>query len=223
MAYLILTKEQADQVRGRHGLYSELQPVLLPDGKYALPEECKNDPDLAEVKGNLEVVTEIKSILQLPEAGSNEPVYADTIYYYSDPDDIESAAQNSGMVICVQDHNRTIYRPQETPALFSFYRENTDDLEWIENEHVQLGWKRWYSGTQYEVIQAHQTLSTWTPVVTLGTLWKSLSTSSEWAVGIAYSVNDEVTYLGNTYICLQAHTSQIGWNPVSVPALWQLQ
>lgn len=223
MAYLILTKEQADSVRGRHGSYSELQPVLLPNGKYALPEECKNDPDLITVKNQLEVVSEIQPILQLPEAGSNLPCVKDTIYYYADPD-LESANM-SGMVICVQDHNRTIYKPQETPALFSFYRENTDDLEWIENEHVQLGWKRWYNGTQYEVIQAHQTLSTWTPPATINVLWKTVAPPSggEWAVGVAYSVNDMVTYLGNSYKCLQAHTSQAGWTPAAVPALWQLQ
>lgn len=39
--------------------------------------------------------------------------------------------------------------------------------------------------------------------------------------GVAYAVGDQVTYGGNTYKCLQAHTSQPGWDPVSTPALWQ--
>ncbi len=43
-----------------------------------------------------------------------------------------------------------------------------------------------------------------------------------WAPGVAYAVNDTVTYGGSTYKCLQAHTSQIGWEPPNVPALWQL-
>lgn len=38
-----------------------------------------------------------------------------------------------------------------------------------------------------------------------------------------YAVNDLVTYLGNTYKCIQAHTSLPTWDPVSAPALWQLQ
>lgn len=45
--------------------------------------------------------------------------------------------------------------------------------------------------------------------------------TQEWAAGVAYAVNDEVTYQGSTYRCLQAHTSQAGWTPTAVPALWQ--
>ncbi|HEX7733274.1 MAG TPA: carbohydrate-binding protein [Ktedonobacteraceae bacterium] len=41
--------------------------------------------------------------------------------------------------------------------------------------------------------------------------------------GVQYHAGDLVTYQGNTYKCLQAHTSQPGWDPVSAPALWQLQ
>ena len=46
-----------------------------------------------------------------------------------------------------------------------------------------------------------------------------------WAAGVAYKVNDIVVYQVNgfTYKCLQAHTSQAGWTPVAVPALWQKQ
>src|SRR4051812_49251892 len=43
-----------------------------------------------------------------------------------------------------------------------------------------------------------------------------------WAVGVAYAVNDTVTYNASTYKCLQAHTSQADWTPPATPALWQL-
>ncbi len=43
-----------------------------------------------------------------------------------------------------------------------------------------------------------------------------------WAPNVWYNVNDTATYGGSTYKCLQAHTSQIGWEPPNVPALWQL-
>jgi len=43
-----------------------------------------------------------------------------------------------------------------------------------------------------------------------------------WAAGVAYSAGQQVTYNGHTYKCLQAHTSQVGWEPPNVPALWQL-
>lgn len=44
---------------------------------------------------------------------------------------------------------------------------------------------------------------------------------SEWQAGVAYATNDEVTYQGTSYKCLQGHTSQVGWEPPNVPALWQ--
>ena len=51
----------------------------------------------------------------------------------------------------------------------------------------------------------------------------SVSAVNAWAPNTAYAVGDLVTYSGSTYKCLQAHTSQVGWEPPNVPALWQLQ
>jgi chitinase len=47
--------------------------------------------------------------------------------------------------------------------------------------------------------------------------------ANPWAPNTSYAVNDLVTYGGSTYKCLQAHTTQVGWEPPIVPALWQLQ
>ncbi len=41
-----------------------------------------------------------------------------------------------------------------------------------------------------------------------------------WAPNVWYNVGDTVTYNGSTYQCIQAHTSQVGWEPPNVPALW---
>src|SRR5688500_3295130 len=43
-----------------------------------------------------------------------------------------------------------------------------------------------------------------------------------WQPNVAYAVNALVTYGGSTYKCLQAHTSQVGWEPPHTPALWQV-
>src|SRR5579872_3634753 len=40
---------------------------------------------------------------------------------------------------------------------------------------------------------------------------------------VSYSIGALVTYSGSEYKCLQAHTSQAGWDPADVPALWSLQ
>ena len=37
-----------------------------------------------------------------------------------------------------------------------------------------------------------------------------------WAPNTAYAVNDTVTYGGCTYKVIQAHTSQTGWEPLTV-------
>jgi streptogrisin C len=42
-----------------------------------------------------------------------------------------------------------------------------------------------------------------------------------WQPGVAYATGSLVTYGGVGYRCLQGHTSQPGWDPPTVPALWQ--
>lgn len=129
------------------------------------------------------------------------------------------------VVKCRQTHNRAIYEPKDTPALFSFFRNNTNQLEWIEGEQVQVGWMRIYNGVKYEVIQAHQTQSDWTPNVAI-TLWKGYidpDLTAEWKTGVGYKVGNKVIYQTKTYTCLQAHTSIISWNPVAtINILWKL-
>lgn len=41
-----------------------------------------------------------------------------------------------------------------------------------------------------------------------------------WATDTAYTVGQRVRYEGKLYRCEQAHTSQTGWEPPAVPALW---
>ncbi|MBK9357711.1 MAG: hypothetical protein IPN08_10045 [Bacteroidales bacterium] len=153
----------------------------------------------------------ITTTIPLPAVGSQ--CLINTYYLYK-----------GDILKCRQTHNRTIYEPKDTPALFSFYRDNTADLQWIVGEHVQVGWMRIYNNIKYEVIQAHQTQSDWTPPAT-PTLWKIYvdpTQTTVWTYPVGYVVNQLVTYNGHTYKCLQAHTSQAGWTPTAVPALWQM-
>lgn len=41
-----------------------------------------------------------------------------------------------------------------------------------------------------------------------------------WAADTAYPLDIRVRYGGKLYKCVQAHTSQTGWEPPNVPALW---
>ena len=132
-------------------------------------------------------------------------------------------------VMVRQSHNRTIYDPPDTPALFLVYRPDAGDvLDWVAGEQVYVGTRRMYDGTEYEAIQAHVTQSDWTPPQVLGVLWSVVVSTPEWQAGVAYTGDntagagngDVVTYNGSEYRCWQSHTSQIGWEPPNVPALW---
>jgi hypothetical protein len=132
---------------------------------------------------------------------------------------------NGGQVICRQTHNRTLFEPSLTPALFSVYIPNTTEpMLWIANEPVMVGMVRTYNGRQYKCLQAHTTQTDWMPPA-VPALWSDVTppTTSEWAYPVAYKVNGLVTYQGLTYKCLQAHTSQAAWTPIAEPALWQKQ
>lgn len=104
-----------------------------------------------------------------------------TVNYYLKADDWTKKADGSasnldgtdGQVMVVQDHNRTIYTPEQTPALFSFYREVKEGQEWIPNEDVELNETRTFEGKIYKCIQAHKTLEGWTPSATPA-LWQDV-------------------------------------------------
>ena len=44
--------------------------------------------------------------------------------------------------------------------------------------------------------------------------------STLWVPATDYSVNERICHEGILYRCLQAHTSQIGWEPGVAPSLW---
>jgi Carbohydrate-binding module family 5/12/Glycosyl hydrolases family 18 len=46
-------------------------------------------------------------------------------------------------------------------------------------------------------------------------------TIPNWAPNTAYAAGALVMYQGVEYKCIQAHTSEVGWEPPNVPALWQ--
>lgn len=126
------------------------------------------------------------------------------------------------LVICRQTHERTIYAPVDTPALFSVYRAGQDGvvLDWVANEPVMIGMHRIYNGVEYICIQLHTTQIDWAPPA-VPALWQVyVIPSLNWAVGVAYKVGDIVTYQGSTYRCLQVHTSIVTWTPTAAVSLW---
>lgn len=98
---------------------------------------------------------------------------------------------------------------------------------WHANIEVQVGDVFTYKGSLWRCIQVHTTQGGWQPDKTPA-LWHRVEIIAEeevrvWAAGIDYIVGDEVAYPdaeSELYICLQAHTSQEGWEPPAISALW---
>lgn len=216
---IIINKNQADQLRGRYGRYSAIDPIGVPDNTFIIPMACFDAPDLKSARAKLDsmlVSTNIENIRDLPAEG--EQCYQGEIYNYSSED------YPGSKVKCVQDHVRTIYPPEDTPALFTFFRENSPALEWIPNEWIEIGWIRVYNGTQYEALQSFMTVTGQTPDI-VPALWKSLHISCpEWVQPTgahdAYNTGDCVTFNGSEYKSLiDANV----WSPAVYPTGWQLQ
>lgn len=52
------------------------------------------------------------------------------------------------------------------------------------------------------------------------TALRMLAFYPEWAAGQAYAAGYKVQRSGKLWRCLQAHTTQAGWEPENTPALW---
>lgn len=151
---------------------------------------------------------------ELPESG---PLEEGQVYSYQ-----------GGMVRIEQDHERTIYPPQLTPNLITFYRKETGDLEWIENENVEEGDVRVFEGVAYEVITAHTTLSSWIPSQT-PTLWKVIQQGEEIPVWVqptgghdAYNEGDRVHFPTADDPVYESLIDSNVWSPITYPQGWNL-
>ncbi len=99
---------------------------------------------------------------------------------------------------------------------------------WRANVAVQVGDVFAYKGALWRCLQAHTTQGGWQPDKTPA-LWHKVEIVAEgtvrvWEKGIAYAVGDVVAFPkedGTQYTCIQAHTSQAGWQPPAAPALWK--
>lgn len=99
---------------------------------------------------------------------------------------------------------------------------------WRTGLDVQVGDVYAYANTLWRCIQAHTTQSGWPPDLAPA-LWRKVEVIPEntvriWQAGTDYIVGDEVAYPDENsplYECLQAHTSQEGWEPPLLPAIWK--
>lgn len=82
-----------------------------------------------------------------------------------------------------------------------------------------------HGGFLYRCVQAHTTQADWRPEATPA-LWRRVQPKEMnplWQPDTDYGQGDVAGYPDNQtlYVCTQAHTSQKGWEPPNVPALWK--
>ena len=97
--------------------------------------------------------------------------------------------------------------------------------EWKPGIAVDVGDTLQYDGSMVGVIQAHTTQADWIPGTTTQALYRRVQPegSTAWQPDTDYVTGATCTYNGGHYTGLQGHTSQTGWEPPNVPALWQLK
>lgn len=99
---------------------------------------------------------------------------------------------------------------------------------WQPGIDVQVGDVYAFGAFLWRCIQAHTTQGDWPPDLA-SALWRKVEVISEdemrvWHVGVDYVAGDVLAYSdadSPQYECLTAHTSQEGWEPPHVPALWK--
>ncbi len=194
---------------------SAFPSVLLRHDRYTVTDPDTGDTHAVEPGWDTMHLPEPDTLDRpLPEVGEH---VERGIYRYGD-----------GWVMCRQRHTRMHYKPEETPALFSVYRPESERIFWIANESVSVGDRRVFDGNLYECRQAHVTQADWTPPATpaLRALVEEEPVepdppeAPEWKAGVAYKIGDRVIYQGKEYSCRQSHTAQVGWEPPKVLALW---
>ena len=94
--------------------------------------------------------------------------------------------------------------------------------DWTPGVAVAPGDVLAWDGTLVEVIQGHTTQADWTPD-RVPALFKVHRTPemTAWVAGITVAAGERFTFGGATWECVQAHTTQKGWEPDRVPSLWR--
>lgn len=167
----------------------------------------------------LVITTKLVEVIQRPDWKVGIAVLVGQVYQYTD----------KNLYQVIQAHTtQADWTPPIVHSLFKRFYEPTDDpWPWVQpagaHDAYPLGAKVTHNGFTW---QSNINANVWQPgSVGAEALWTNLTPpppSPNWSYPVAYKVNDVVIYVPNgfTYKCRQAHTSQAGWNPPAVPALW---
>ena len=188
-------------------------------------------PHVAYDESEGDPVTRTKALIEAQGAqwGANAPpltgnVTAGKLYRHTD----------HSLWSVIQNYSADTYPdPTAIPALVRRAREPGKALPWVQPLDQFDAYKLLdpftgkpqrclHGGKEFETLVDN---NVWTPAH--GVQWRDVAyvapPTGAWSgASVAYKVGDKVTYSGKTYTCRQAHTSQAGWTPTAVPALWEV-
>lgn len=222
-------KDLWEQVLGRpknpgdvtDSLYTLRQRTGIPEADWDLPDGVDAALFVANRDATLDdllraedmTAAEIAELVSLYPAWANATAYA-----------IGNLAGYGGKLYkCVQAHtSQTDWTPPIAVALWVECAPDGVILPWRQptgaHDAYPLGALVTHNGYTW---QSDYAANVWEPGVFGWTNLTPPPPTQAWSYPVAYKVGDEVTYNGRLYRCLQAHTSQAGWTPTAVPALWQ--
>ena len=145
-----------------------IQEIKKPDGrtfyKFTSEDGVTTHQGVTEINqvtvSGLDIMSEnVDPILVYPDLPNEGELFEGAVY-----------SHKGNMIKVVKTHNRTNLEPEETPDLFDIVRPNTEGMDWVVNEKLEIGDKRDYDEITYQVIQSHTTIEGQTPDIALE-LW----------------------------------------------------
>jgi hypothetical protein len=117
----------------------------------------------------------------------------------------------------------TIFPPNLRGLPFPTRLSHLAHMDWATGVTYPVGSLVWHNDILYKAVQAHTSQADWVPPSTPALWARPLPEAvAEWTAQTEYDLVSLVTHDGQTYRCVQAHTSQVGWIPPALPALWSL-
>jgi hypothetical protein len=168
----------------------------------------------------LVITTKLVEVVERPDWKVGLAVTIGQVYQYT---------VDKNLYQVIQAHTtQSDYMPPICHSLFKRFYEPTDaPWPWVQpqgaHDAYPIGARVTDGGYTWQSTIA---ANVWRPgSVGAETLWTNLTPpppNPNWTYPVAYKINDLVKYVpdGFNYKCRQSHTSQAGWYPPAVPALW---
>lgn len=122
----------------------------------------------------------------------------------------------------------SVTEPPKAPSVWMLYYDpyKGQATDWFQGAEYLVGDLVHFNGNIYECRVAHAAIPGWDPV-TAFTLWTKVNSKFSsinpfpWETWTTYEAGSVVMYDGYIYTCLTPHTSQPGWTPDAIGALWK--